>query len=76
MAKGRSRPKQPMYTPKQRAFYVRCGCDPKFTPQSEDEQEKEFQQKLTGGFNSKKDNICTVHFIARSLNGTCMECDY
>lgn len=33
--------------------------------------EKEFQQKLTGGFNTKKSNRCDTCFQYRSANQTC-----
>lgn len=33
--------------------------------------EKEFQQKLTGGYNTKRSNRCETCFQCRSANGTC-----
>jgi hypothetical protein len=77
MAKGKSSIRQKadyqrkkMYTPKQQMSYVPCDCDPKRVPMF-DEDANEF--KMTGGF--KRNQICPKHFIALSVNGTCIECD-
>lgn len=33
--------------------------------------EKEFQAKLTGGYNTKRSNRCEMCFTTKSANGTC-----
>lgn len=68
-------PKSP-YTPRQQMAYQPCGCDAAtgFRPPSW-LIDKINEEKLTGRFNVKKSNICTVHNIARTVNGTCIECE-
>jgi hypothetical protein len=65
MAKGRQKPKPPMYTPKQRMAYVACKCDPR--GRAPDESDK----KLSGGFNTSRKNLCTGCGEYKSVNGAC-----
>jgi hypothetical protein len=77
MAKGKSPQKQKQiawrkrpYTTMQLAFYEFCECDgargiPSYL------LDKAADEKLTGGFNTKRNNICAECFQARSTNGKC-----
>jgi hypothetical protein len=68
----RQKPKAPMYTPKQRMAYEPCKCDPRGrAPGADDAADR----KLDGGYNVSKTNVCPIHHIVRSKNGTCIECD-
>jgi hypothetical protein len=57
-----------MYTPEERMAYVSCKCDPRAFAGSAD---KQADDKLSGGFNTGKNNICPTCKEARSVNGMC-----
>jgi hypothetical protein len=63
------------YTTRQQMDYQPCGCDGLgFRPPGW-LIDKIVEEKRTGGYNTKKSNICVTHNIARTKNGTCIECE-
>jgi hypothetical protein len=58
------------YTPRQQLNYEQCGCDGKSKPPSW-LLDKIADEKLKGGFVTKKSNLCTGCYTYRSVNGTC-----
>lgn len=66
MAAYRRRP----YTDAQRMNYQRCECDPiTIPPQATLDAAAEFA--MTGGWNTRKSNICDDCRQTRSVNGAC-----
>jgi hypothetical protein len=77
MSKGKSSIRQKLeyqrkqpYTPGQRMNYRACPCDGKkvFPGAILDIIE---DQKLSGGFNTKRSNQCQTCFQVKSVNGAC-----
>ena len=58
------------YTPKQLMNYKSCGCDSKSSVPGW-LLDKIAEEKLTGRYNTKRSNICSNCFTAKSVNGTC-----
>lgn len=58
------------YSARQAMLYEQCGCDSKPSVPGW-LIDKLAEQKLTGGFNTRRSNICTKCFVARSANGSC-----
>jgi hypothetical protein len=62
------------YSPRQAMLYEPCKCDTMNRPPMwmlDDLAD----EALTGGYNTQKSNICDIHFLARSANGTCQGCE-
>lgn len=60
------------YSPKQRMAYESCECD-RPVPFSllAPLLDKEADRKLSGGFNTRKSNLCETCHEYKSVNGTC-----
>jgi hypothetical protein len=82
MSKGRSPQRQKQdaqrrqpYTAKQRAAYEPCDCDTTTRGVSMGiilaMADKQADLKLSGGYNTRKSNICGKCYTAKSVNGTC-----
>lgn len=60
------------YTDSQRINYENCQCDFDARPiPSAATLDRLADLRLSGGFNTRKSNICQTCFCARSVNGSC-----
>lgn len=58
------------YTPTELLLYVPCPCDLRYFP-SQKTLDDAADRAFSGGFNIRRNNICLVCFLARSVNRTC-----
>jgi hypothetical protein len=63
------------YTAQQQMSYKPCGCDGIGNRPPGWILDKIAEEKRTGGYNVKASNICDIHHIARTKNGTCVGCE-
>lgn len=59
------------YSPKQQMNYVPCECDPESSAVPGWLLDKIAEEKLTGGYDVRRSNVCTDCFVAKSKNGSC-----
>jgi hypothetical protein len=59
------------YSAREKMLYNPCGCDGRAGAPPGWLLDKLAEEKLTGGFNTRRSNQCETCFTAKSVNGTC-----